>query len=87
MQTKKILFSLEVTVVFLSLTVYLWHTIEATERQKRNQAIEIGANQLKSGIEGFVQEKISILMQVRNFWLHRPGTLFKKGKWLRNPAI
>src|SRR5258706_1568923 len=70
MQTKKILFSLEVTVVFLSLTVYLWHTIEATERQKRYQAIEIGANQLKSGIEGFVQEKISILMQVRNFWLH-----------------
>ena len=70
MQTKKILFSLEVTVVFLSLTVYLWHTIEATERQKRYQAIEIGANQLKNGIEAFVNEKISILMQVRNFWLH-----------------
>ena len=70
MQTKKIWFSLEVTVVFLSLTVYLWHTIEATERQKRHQAIEIGANQLKSGVEAFVSEKISILMQVRNFWLH-----------------
>ena len=70
MQTKKILFSFEVTVVFLSLTIYLWHTIEATERQKRHQAIEIGANQLKSGIEGFANEKISILMQVRNFWLH-----------------
>ena len=70
MQTKKILFSLEVTVVFLSLTVYLWHTIEATERQKRHQAIEIGANQLKGGIEAFVNEKVSILMQVRNFWLN-----------------
>lgn len=70
MHTKKVLFSLEVTVVFLSLTVYLWHTIEATERQKRSQAIEIGANQLKNGIEAFVNEKISVLMQVRNFWLH-----------------
>lgn len=70
MQTKKILFSLEVTIVFLSLTVYLWHTIEATERQKHHQAIEIGANQLKNGIEAFVNERISILMQVRNFWLH-----------------
>jgi signal transduction histidine kinase/sensor domain CHASE-containing protein len=70
MQTKKILFSLEVTVVFLSLTVYLWHTIESTERQKRHQATEIGANQLKNGIEAFVREKISVLMQVRNFWLH-----------------
>lgn len=70
MQTKKILFSLEVAVVFLSLTVYLWHTIEATERQKRHQAMEIGANQLKGGIEAFVSEKVSILMQVRNFWLN-----------------
>src|SRR5262245_48071243 len=70
MQTKKILFSLEVTIVFLSLTVYLWHSIEATERQKRHQAIEISANQLKNGIEAFVEEKIAILMQVRNFWLH-----------------
>jgi signal transduction histidine kinase/sensor domain CHASE-containing protein len=70
MPTKKILFSLEVIIVFLSLTIYLWHTIEATERQKRNQAIEISANQLKNGIEAFVNEKISILMQVRNFWLH-----------------
>ena len=40
MQTKKILFPLEVTVVFLSLTVYLWHTIEATEREKRHQGRE-----------------------------------------------
>jgi signal transduction histidine kinase/sensor domain CHASE-containing protein len=70
MQTKKILFSLEVIIVFLSLTIYLWHTIEATERQKRNQATEISANQLKNGIEAFVNEKIAILMQVRNFWLH-----------------
>ncbi|MCI0620271.1 MAG: ATP-binding protein [Acidobacteria bacterium] len=70
MQTKKILFSLEVTIVFLSLTVYLWHTIETTEHQRRHQAIEINANQLKNGIEAFVNEKISILMQVRNFWLH-----------------
>jgi signal transduction histidine kinase len=70
MQTKKILFSLEVVIVFLTLTVYLWHTIETTERQKRYQAIEISGNQLKNGIEGFVNEKISILMQVRNFWLH-----------------
>jgi signal transduction histidine kinase/sensor domain CHASE-containing protein len=70
MQTKKILFSLEVTIVFLSLTVYLWHTIEATERQKRHQAIEIGANQLKGGIEAFVNEKVSVLIQVKNFWLH-----------------
>jgi signal transduction histidine kinase/sensor domain CHASE-containing protein len=70
MPTKKILFSLEVTIVFLSLTVYLWHTIQDAERQKRHQAIEIGANQLKNGIEAFVTEKISILMQVRNFWLH-----------------
>ena len=65
MPTKKILFSLEVTIVFLSLTVYLWHTTEATERQKRHQAIEIGANQLKGGIEAFVNEKVSVLIQVK----------------------
>ncbi len=70
MQIKKILFSLEVTIVFLSLTVYLWHAIETTERQKHRQSIEISANQLKNGIEAFVNEKISILMQVRNFWLN-----------------
>lgn len=70
MQIKKILFSLEVTIVFLSLTVYLWHAIETTERQKHRQSIEINANQLKNGIEAFVNEKISILMQVRNFWLN-----------------
>src|SRR4030095_4462098 len=70
MQIKKILFSLEVTIVFLSLTIYLWHTIETTERQKHRQSIEISANQLKNGIEAFVNEKISILLQVRNFWLN-----------------
>lgn len=70
MQTKKILFSLEVVIVFLSLTVYLWHTIETTERQKHHQAVEISAKQLKNGIEAFVNEKISILLQVKNFWLH-----------------
>ena len=70
MQTKKILFSLEVIIVFLSLTVYLWHTIESTERQKQYQAISINANQLKNGIEAFLNEKVSILLQVRNFWLY-----------------
>lgn len=70
MYTKKLLFSLEVFIVFLSLTLYLWHTIQTTEGQKHHQAIETNASQLKSGIESFVNEKILTLLQVRNFWLN-----------------
>jgi signal transduction histidine kinase/sensor domain CHASE-containing protein len=70
MQAKKVLFSLEVFLVFLSLTLYLWYITESSERQKHIQTAEINANQLKNGIEGFVNEKISILLQVRNFWIN-----------------
>jgi sensor domain CHASE-containing protein len=70
MRTRRILFSLEAFVVFMSLTVYLWRTIETSDRQKHIQSAEISANQLKNGIESFVNEKISILLQVRNFWLN-----------------
>jgi sensor domain CHASE-containing protein len=70
MRAKKILFSLEVFLVFLSLTFYLWYITESSDRQKHLQTTEISANQLKNGIESFVNEKISILLQVRNFWIN-----------------
>ncbi|MEW5979450.1 MAG: ATP-binding protein [Acidobacteriota bacterium] len=70
MRTKKLLFSLEVLLVFLTLTLYLWYTIRSSDQQKQAQSAEISANQLKNGIESFVDEKISILLQVRNFWLN-----------------
>jgi signal transduction histidine kinase/sensor domain CHASE-containing protein len=70
MQAKKILFSLEVFFVFLSLTLYLWYVTESSDKQKLIQTEEISANQLKNGIESFVNEKISILLQVRNFWIN-----------------
>jgi signal transduction histidine kinase/sensor domain CHASE-containing protein len=70
MRAKKILFSLEVFLVSLSLTFYLWYVTESSDRQKHLQTTEISANQLKNGIESFVNEKISILLQVRNFWIN-----------------
>src|SRR5205823_14968123 len=70
MRAKRILFSLEVFIVFLSLTLYLWYVTETSDKQKHNQTTEISANQLKNGIESFVNEKISILLQIRNFWLN-----------------
>jgi signal transduction histidine kinase/sensor domain CHASE-containing protein len=70
MRAKKIFFSLEVFLVFLSLTFYLWYVTESSDRQKHLQTTEISANQLKNGIESFVNEKISILLQVRNFWIN-----------------
>ncbi len=73
MRVKKLLLSLEVFIVFLTLTVYLWHTVETNDRQKHFQTTEISANQLKNGIESFINEKISVLLQVRNFWLNSPS--------------
>src|SRR5437899_1040315 len=70
MRVKRILFSLEVFVVFLGLSLYLWYVTETSDRQKHNQTAEISANQLKNGIESFVNEKISVLLQIRNFWLN-----------------
>ena len=70
MRAKRILFSLEVFIVFLSLTLYLWYVTKTSDKQKHNQTAEISANQLKNGIESFVNEKISILLQIRNFWLN-----------------
>ena len=72
MQTKKFLIALEVVVVFLGLTVYLWFTIQSTQKQKQAQAIDISASHLKNGIDAFLSEKISILLQVRNFWMNSP---------------
>ena len=66
MRVKRILFSLEVFVVFLGLSLYLWYVTETSDRQKHNQTAEISANQLKNGIESFVNEKISVLLQIRN---------------------
>jgi len=70
MRAKKIVFSLEVFLVFLSLTFYLWYVTESSDREKHLQTAEISANQLKNGIESFINEKISILLQVRNFWIN-----------------
>jgi signal transduction histidine kinase/CHASE1-domain containing sensor protein len=70
MRAKKILFSLEVFVVSLTLTFYLWYVTESSDRLKHLQTTEISANQLKNGIESFINEKISILLQVRNFWIN-----------------
>ena len=50
--------------------VYLWYVTESSDRQKHLQTTEISANQLKNGIESFVNEKISVLLQVRNFWIN-----------------
>ncbi|MFN8008227.1 MAG: CHASE domain-containing protein [Terriglobia bacterium] len=73
MHTKKILIALEVVVVFLVLTIYLWLTIHSTQKQKQSQALDISASQLKNGIESFLSEKVSILLQVRNFWMNSPS--------------
>ena len=70
MQTKKFLIALEVVVVFLGLTVYLWFTIQLTQKQKQVQALDISAGHLKNGIDAFLTEKVSILLQVRNFWMN-----------------
>lgn len=73
MRTKKFLIALEVVVVFLGLTVYLWFTIQSTQKQKQAQAVDISASHLKNGIDAFLSEKISILLQVRNFWMNSPS--------------
>lgn len=78
MHTKKLLIALEVVIVFLVLTVYLWSTIQSTQRQKQTQALEISASQLKNGIEAFISEKISILLQVRNFWVNSPSVTHER---------
>src|SRR5439155_24654238 len=70
MRAKRILFSLEVFIVFLSLTLYLWYVTKTSDKQKHNQTAEISANQLKNGSESFVNERISILLQIRDFWLN-----------------
>ena len=70
MQFKKFLFSLEVFVIFLCLSLYIWYTIASTDRQRQTQNTEMSANQLKNGIESFVSERVSVLQQVRNFWVN-----------------
>ncbi len=70
MQFKKFLFSLEVFVIFLCLSLYIWYTIASTDRQRQFQNTEMSANQLKNGIESFVSERVSVLQQVRNFWVN-----------------
>jgi hypothetical protein len=57
MQTKKFLIALEVVVVFLGLTVYLWFTIQSTQKQKQAQALDISASHLKNGIDAFLMRR------------------------------
>ncbi len=70
MRLKKFLFAFEVFIIFLCLTFYIWYTVANNDRQRQLQTTEINANQLKNGIESFVSERVSVLLQVRNFWLN-----------------
>ena len=73
MRVKKFLFSLEVFIIFLCLSLYIWYTVAREDRRRQFQNTEISANQFKNGIESFVSERVSVLQQVRNFWLNSKG--------------
>jgi hypothetical protein len=68
MWLKKILFSVEVFIVSLTLVAFLWLTTVSVERQKNFQLAEINAKQIKNSLEAVLNARVLTITQFSTLW-------------------